>query len=431
MSYFNFPSMKAVRSIAPGLCLLALVAMPLAPVAQAEDQVSISGEVNIIADGDGSIVAIGGDVKVSGRANDELVAIGGVVEVDVQSEDETVVIGGEIEIRGAYAGELVGVGGIVDYYGANTEELVLVGGELTVHEEAVSGGRAAVFGGDVKLAGRFASESEFGGGHVDASGQFADKVSISAKEVTVSGDFYSDLEIEGETIEIVEGAVITGHLTIRSPNEPSIADGVELQPSAYTYEYIAEYDPRIGDISLSDVISVLTGALMVLTVILCAVVLIGFVIVAASGRMTRQASAAFRFAPGKSFVIGLATALITGIVGAFFLVILVGPLLPLMAVVIGYFVAGYTLSAMMFGKVGTTVGGGARVGYTLLGTVILLVLNVVPILGTLVVIVLTVIGMGAFALALFNAAPAVEDGALVGQGSEALDDDFDDDPDRD
>lgn len=420
--------MKALRSIAPGLLLLALV---YTPVAAADNQVAISGEVNIIAEGDGEVVAIGGDVRVSGQSNDELVAIGGVVAIDVQSEDETVVIGGEIEIRGAFAGELVAIGGVVDYYGANTEELVLIGGELTVHEEAVSGGRAHIFGGELELAGRFAAASEFGGGHVTASGQFADTIQISAKEVIVSGEFYGDLNIEGETIRIDEGAVITGHLTVRSPNQPVIAEGIEFQPDAYTYEYIEEYDPKIGDVALSDIIRVLTGAFFVLAIILCGVVLAGFIIVAASSRLSRQASAAFRFAPGKSFLVGLATALITGFVGAFFLIILVGPLLPLLVAVVGYFIAAYTLSAIIFRKVGTSVSGGARVGYTALGTIILLGLNIVPFLGTLVVCVLTIIGMGAFVLALFNAAPEVEDGALVDSDREPFDDghprdDFDD-----
>ncbi len=426
MSCFDLLSLKGFRKGLPGLAVVALMSgLPAAP-AQAEGQVAISGEVNIIAEGDGETVAIGGDVKVSGRANDELVAIGGQVSVDVQSEGETVLVGGQIKIDGAFADELVAIGGVIDYHGANTEELVLIGGEVTVHEQAVSGGPAHIFGGEVILDGRFASESEFGGGTVEASGQFADNIKISAREVFVSGEFYGDLEIEGETIHIKEGAVIIGHLTMRSPDEPKIDETVELQPGSWTYEYIEEFDPMIGNMALSDIVGILTGALSVLLIFLSLTALAAFIVVIGSGRISRQASAAFRQAPGKSFLIGLATVLITGVVGAFFLVILIGPLLPLFVGIVGFFIAAYTLASMMFRKVGAELSLGSRVGFTAVGTIFLLALQLVPILGSLVVFVLSVIGMGAFVMALFNAAPQSQDPDMLGSMAQTSDEGWDD-----
>lgn len=409
MSYFDVFSLKGIRIAAPAAAALILISSFLAMPALAEGQVAISGEVNIIAEGDGETVAVGGDVKVSGRANDELVAIGGQIDVDVQAEGETVLVGGDIKIDGAFAGELVAIGGVINYHGANTEELVLIGGEVTVHEQAVSGGPAHIFGGELVLAGRFATESEFGGGQVEASGQFADNIKISAREVSVSGEFYGDLEIEGETIHIKDGALITGHLTMRSPNKPLIDETVQLQPGSWTYEYIEEFDPMIGNVALSDIIGILTGIFRVLLVVLSLTALAAFTVVIGTNRLSSQASAAFRQAPGKSFLIGLATALITGVVGGFFLVIIIGPLLPLFVGFVGFFIAALTLASMMFRKVGMELSLGSRAGFTAVGTVALLALQLVPILGSLVVTILSVIGMGAFVLALFNAAPKAQD----------------------
>lgn len=422
MSYFDLFSVNSVRRAAPGLIGLALLFSQATAPAQAEDQVAISGEVNIIAEGDGEVVAVGGEVKVSGRSNDELVAIGGQVDVDVQAEGETVLIGGEVGIDGAFAGELVAIGGVVDYHGANTEQLVLIGGEVTVHETAVSGGPAAIYGGELVLAGRFASPSEFGGGYVVASGQFADDIKISAKKISVEGEFYGDLEIEGETIHIKDGAVFVGHLTIRSPNQPDIDEGVLLQPGAWTYEYIENYDPKFGNVALSDVLTILSGIFRALMIVVALTAFAAFAVVVGSARVTRQASAAFRREPGKSFLIGLAAVLITGVVGAFFLVLVVGPLLPLFVGLVGFFIAAFTLAAMMFHKVGSETSAGSRIGFTLVGTVFLLVLQVVPILGTLVVLVLSVIGMGAFVLALFNAGPKTSDMDMAGVPMSALED---------
>lgn len=424
MQYSSFHKIPTIRRVAAAFCLLAGMVTGLSAPAFAvegeDDQVVISSEVNLIAQGDGNIVAIGGEVKISGRANDEVVAIGGVVEVDAQSESETVVIGGEVEVRGAYAGELVAIGGTVDYYGANTEELVLMGGVIVVHEEAISGGPSRVFGGEVELAGRFAGDGDFGGGILVASGQFTDNITISAKDVTVSGEFYGDVVIEGESIEFTEGTVITGHLMVRSPEEPTFHESLDFPVGSYTYEYIEEYDPKIGDLAISDIIQVLVGVFYVLAIIICVTIIAAFIVTTAPTRLAAKSSAAFRYAPGKSFLVGLATAMITGIVGAFFAVILIGPLLPLFVGFVGYFIAGFTLVAMMMRKVGEPVSGGTRVVYTLAGAVILAVVNLVPILGSLVVFVLSVIGMGAFVLALFKATP--EMGEIDGTHMRAFDD---------
>lgn len=407
---YRFSSLTAMGGtrLVPALCLMAALSLPFSTQAAAEDQVVIADEVNLIADGDGEVVAIGGEVKVSGHANDEVVAIGGDVEIDVQSEEEAVAIGGRVEIRGTFAGEIVGIGGTVDYHGANTEELVLMGGEITVHEEAISGGPARVFGGEVELAGRFADESAFGGGIVEASGQFTDNIKISAEEVTISGSFYGDVSIEGEIIEFAEGAVLTGNIHVRSPNKPTFHESASFPASSYTYEYIEEYDPKIGDVAISDIIRVLMGVFYVLAVIMCITVIAALIVATAPARLSRQASAAFRHAPGKSFLVGLAVGLITWVVGLLFLVILIGPILPIFVGFLGYFVAAFTIAAMMMRKVGQPLSGGLRLGYTLLGVVMLTVVNLIPILGTLVVFVLSIIGTGAFLLALFKAAPEVD-----------------------
>jgi hypothetical protein len=406
----RFSSLIATRGarLVAAVCLMAPLSLPLSTHAAAEDQVVIAEEVNLIADGEGEVVAIGGEVKVSGHATDEVVAIGGEVAIDVQSEEETVAIGGVVEIRGTFAGEIVGIGGTVDYYGANTEELVLMGGEITVHEEAISGGPARVFGGEVLLAGRFAGESNFGGGTVEASGQFTDTIKISAVDVTISGSFYGDVSIEGEFIEFAEGAVITGNIHVRSPNKPTFHESLSLPAGSYTYEYIEEYDPKIGDIAISDIVKVLMGVFYVFAIIMCVTVIAALIVATAPARLSRQASAAFRHAPGKSFLVGLAAGLITWTVGLLFLVILIGPILPIFVGFLGYFVAAFTISAMMMRKVGQPLRGGLRLAYTLLGVVMLSVVSLIPILGTLVVFVLSIIGTGAFMLALFKAAPEVD-----------------------
>lgn len=426
MQYSILHAMPAIRRSATAFCLLAGLltgfSAPAVAAEGADDQVVISSEVNLIAQGDGNIVAIGGEVKVSGRANDELVAIGGRVEVDAQAESETVVIGGEVEVRGAYAGELVAIGGTVDYYGANTEQLVLMGGVVTVHQEAISGGPSRVFGGEVELAGRFAGNGDFGGGVLVASGQFTDDIRISAGEVSISGEFYGDVVIEGKTIEFKEGTVITGNLLVRSPDKPIFHESLDFPVGSYTYEYIEEYDPKIGDLAISDIVKVLIGVFYVLAIIIGVTIIAAFIVATAPNRLGVKAGLAFRYAPGKSFLVGLATAMITGVVGAFFFVILIGPLLPLFVGFVGYFIAGFTLVAMIARKVGEPISGGSRFVYTLLGAVALAVVNLVPILGSLIVFVLSVIGMGAFVLALFKATPETGEGDMDAMHMRAFDD---------
>lgn len=424
MLYFNQVPMKVIRNTFIGIALVALATGPGA----AEDQVAISSEVNIIADGEGEVVAIGGEVKVSGHSDDELVAIGGNVEVDVQAEAEAVIIGGQVEVRGAYAGELVIIGGQLDFYGANTEELVIFGGQVTVHEEAISGGPAVVFGGEVDLAGRFAQGGEFGGGHIETSGHFADDVSISAGEADISGEFYGNLEIEGETIRIKDGISITGHLTVRSPSEPVFDEGVELEPGAWTYEFIEEYDPKFGDLRLSEIVQIAGVIAVILGMLLLPALIVPLIVIVASGHIATNSAMAFRHKALVSFLIGLALVIPVCIVSAVLTMFLIGPYFLIGSIMLGFFVAAYSLSALLFRKVGVTVNTGTRFGYTVLGSLILVVLASIHWTGLVIVSVLVLFGSGAFTLALFNAAPKIEDIGPDGSLVEAFDDGHPRDP---
>lgn len=423
------------------MVLIAGTASPCAMAAEenashSDSDVSISGEVNIFAKGTRDVVAIGGEVEVSGKAGKDMVAIGGLVKVDAQVEGEAVIGGGEVNVSGSFAEQVVLFGGMVHYEGINTEEMVAFGGEVVIDESAVSGGPAMIFGGRLNVDGSFANEVEIGGGEVYAGGNFAGETTIAASSVEISGSFAQGLEVEGKDIVIRSGAIINGALLVRSPNEPVFEDGVEYQAATYTYEHIDKYDPRVGNLRVSEILGILTGVLAVVMVFMLFFAAIAFIMVAASRRITPDAAFSIKAAPLKAFLIGLLACVVTGFVGAILIIILIGPIIPLMVSFIGFFVAGYTLSAFIFKKVGEPVSGAARLGYTAMGGAILIIVSMIPVVGSLIAWVATVLGVGGYMMAIFGAVPEPESDTFDTPQMQSFDDGhppepvFEDDDDR-
>lgn len=428
MSYFDYISFKSTSALA----VAALISFA-SPMAASADTVEIDETVNIEANSADDIVAIGGDVSVSGRAGGEVVAMGGTVEVDADVGGDAVVIGGEIEVSGTFDGEIVVIGGTVVFSGATSEELITMGGEIEILEDAVIGGPGRVFGGELILAGSFTDGLVSGGGELLASGQFVGQTFLSAQNVHLAGTFSSDVEVEGEYVTIEDSAMFNGTLTIRSPNTPVTPDQFEMPDGLFVYEQIDKYDPGFGDLRASDLMRIAGGILLGLLVFLLVLLGIAYLIVVSSGRITRESSSAIKLEPLKSFLIGLLALVVMGFVGIVLSIIVIGPLLLIVFVFIGFFIASYVLSTLMFRKVGEPLDFGQRAGYAFLGGVILTVVCLIPVIGALITGVAAIFGMGAFTLALFGAAPKLDETFIEPPRAEAYDDrhppepDFEDD----
>jgi hypothetical protein len=424
MSYFDQISPKSISAIA----LAALISFA-DTVAASADTVEINETVDIFASGDDDIVAIGGEVAVSGRAGDELVAIGGVVEIDADVEGDAVVLGGEVVVSGTFDSEVVVIGGTITFSGATSEELIAMGGEIEISEEAVIGGPGRVFGGEIILAGSFTDGLVSGGGELSASGQFVGSTHLSAQMVNISGTFSSDVEVEGEYVTIEDDATFNGTLTIRSPNVPATPDQFDIPEGYFVYEKTESYDPGFGDLRVSDLLRIATGLLVGLGVFLLVLLGAAYLIVVSSGRIARESSSAIKQQPLKSFLVGLLASFAAGFVGVVLLIIVIGPVIPIVFGFIGFFIAGYALCTLMFRKVGEPLEFGQRAGYTFLGGAILILIVMVPLVGLLFTGLATIFGMGAFTLALFGAAPKLEEAFIEAPNVEAYDDRHPPEPD--
>lgn len=395
----KFGLIMAQASLALGLG----TAAPMA--AQAWDIVHIDGEVDVTLNGEtDKVVAMGGDVRLAGFARGEVVAMGGNVSVDLVSERETALFGGNVEAVGQYAAELVMAGGEVLFGGTSSDASVFFGGVITIDEDALIGGTGVAYGGEVQLLGTFTEELSAVGGEVEAAGTFAGPVYLGGDEVTLSGTFAMDVEVEAVRVTIADDAMFSGSLLVRSPNEPDISPDYTLDPELYTYEYIKKVDPKIGDTRLSELRGAFVGIALGLAVFVLFFFLIALVIVVTAARVTTEAGYAFRYKPVQAGLIGLASAVAIGILGAILIIIAIGPLVALTLMMVGSLIGGYSLVALAFRKSGERVGFGARLGYTLLGILILLIIQVIPIIGGFAAFVISVMGLGAFGMALFGKA---------------------------
>lgn len=406
-------SFKPAQTLTP-LLFGALLFFTASPSAQAWEIVEIDEEVVLsLEEPSEDVIAIGGVVEITGATDHDLVVVGGEVSVHADVEGEAVIGGGDVDVAGNFANELVMFGGDIRFRGATADEFVATGGAVTIAPEAVISGESGVYGGDVSLQGTFTESLDAAAGIINASGQFTGHVVLSGQDVSVSGAFANDVVIEGADIIIEEGARFSGSLKIRSPKEPELPVSLDYDEALYTYEHIARYDQRVGDMRLSEIITAFKVVFIGIAIFLCFFGLIALMIVVASKRITTEASAAFRHAPLQSFLIGLLALLASIILGAILIIIVIGPLLMITFMMVGFFITSYSISTLFFKNSGKPLGAGARLGYSLLGMILLMVVSAIPILGAITTPIAVIMGMGAFSMALFGKAPSVGDTRML------------------
>ncbi|WP_323761265.1 hypothetical protein [Maricaulis sp.] len=178
----------------------------------------VAGSIQVNADVRGSVQLVGGEIDVSGTIGNDLDVAGGEVHSDAQVSGDANFAGGESLISGTIAGFLNAASGHIEVDGQIGSDAKLAGGYILVSRSSHISGAAEIVGGDVHLEGQIDGRADIEGG-----------------EIHLSGSFLDDVEIMAEEVYILEGTRVNGTLTIRSPNDPVIADGATF--GAYDYAY--------------------------------------------------------------------------------------------------------------------------------------------------------------------------------------------------
>jgi len=355
--------------------LLLLLAAVSVPTIAADTRLA---ESVVIADTlDDDLYAAGGEVRIDGQVAGSAVLAAGTAELNGDVGGDVLLAAGRVVIAGGVGDDLRVAGGDVQLLGFVTDQANIAGGTVVIGPGSAIGGRAWIAGGDIEMAGQV-------GGSLD----------LAAGTVVISGRIAGDVEIVAREIRIDPGAVIAGDLVIRSDNPPLIAEDAQILGNVIAGEVGEPTDeaPDDGGDGWAAGVAVAVASLMLLWL--------------APGLADRGA-AAFRRAPGRIFLLGVATLVLTPVV----ILILFGTVLGwLLALVV---LAGYGFALLLSGLVGLVAlavlvrrrfgdapagAGGWRTALLLLVVAAVLVLaQRVPVLGSLLVGLLMTGGLGILA----------------------------------
>lgn len=317
-----------------------------------DDYYAAGGTVNIDADIAGDAVVSGGDMFIGRRIQGDVMAAGGSVNIRGEILDDVRTAGGNINIDAAIGDDLIAAGGVI-----------------RVSPATSAGGEAWLAGGDVHMAGTINKGLHIGGGNI-----------------IVSGIIHGDVELAGEDIQILKGALIEGDLKYQSPNEAKIHPDAKITGNV-TYEQVEWGRPHRG-----------YGIFFSLTMIVAGIVLFllfpGFTM-SAAGRISAD--------PWKSLGVGFALLVGTPVAAVLLMGIVLGVWVG-MSILALYFVAlpvGLLISCFFLGDWGARRmhKDVATTGRRLVSVAIVIILigltQLIPVVSCLLIFALLLFGLGA------------------------------------
>lgn len=388
--------------------LILAAGLAVALVSPATAQV-IGGDVNMTVDRDDDLRIFAGDINITGRIGGDLRAIGGDINIDATVGGEVNVAGGSVRLEGRYGGPLNAAGGEIESLAAVAGNAHLAAGLIRV-DAPISGSLDAA-GGLIELESGFSAGegASIVGEQVVLRGTVTGTADLTGDEITIEGTVNGDVETYARYVRITPGAVITGELRHRGPNQPDVGQGASISGGVdYTNAiYVDEFDFDGFDFDL-DIIP--EGPVV-------AAFFVGFyflLFMIASALMpngTTRLVGEFRRRPVVAPLIGFVTWAFWPIILAIGVLLLaitiVGVLLipfwvlaVFLILSLSYPFGAAAIGDLVFNRRGRGLGLGMRLLTTLGVLVLAAALWVVPVLGLVGWFVLTWIGLGSWLFAL-------------------------------
>ncbi|HAQ33919.1 MAG: hypothetical protein CMF74_04780 [Maricaulis sp.] len=204
----------------------------------------IGGDINMNVDRDDDLRVFAGDIDITGRIGGSLRAVGGDINIDAAVGEDVHLGGGSVRMSGTVGGDLKIAGGELDVDAAVNGDADLAGG--FVHVNGPIGGSLHAAAGVVELDTEFTAgnDVEAVGEQIILRGSIAGSADMTADEITIEGRIDGDLETYARYVRVTPGAVITGQIIHRGPNEPDVGEGAIVTGGIdFTREsYVDEFD---------------------------------------------------------------------------------------------------------------------------------------------------------------------------------------------
>jgi len=258
-------------------------------------------------------------------------------------------------------------------------------------------------GGNISIdpASRIAGRAWLAGGRVDIAGEVGQELKAAGGELVISGNVNGDVQLAGETIRILDSAVIRGNLTYKSPVKAQIADGAQIQGTVH-YEPVERHAATAAMLAAVIGVGIITLLSLFITSGALYLMYPGFL---------RKVISTPRTEFWKSLGLGLAILAATPVVIAilFSLVItwlpaLVIGALYLLLLLFGFLCGVFYVADLVFGlHKRDTVSHGRRLLTFAVALIAVMLLSLIPRLGGLLLFILMLLGTGALKLCFYRA----------------------------
>lgn len=336
-------------------------------------------------------------VRIQGTISEDVYAAGATVDVHARVHGDVIVAGGRVTVSDHVTGDVMAAGGAVAVRGDVDDDVRLAGGDVSV--EGAVGGDAIAAGGNVTLGSGASVKGRawLAGARVEVAGTVGKELRATGERIIVSGRVNGDVSLSAGTVQILDGAVIAGHLHYRSPRQAAIASGVQILGGV---DYVPVKHPA-G--------TVLAWALGAGVIAVIGLLLTGGALYLLFPEFTYTTIATIRAEPWKCLGLGLAVFAATPVLAGALSFTLVAwlPALVLGALYLLLLLTGFLTGVFYVGDLVAARGGGAskarRLWWYALALVVVVLLGLLPIAGPLLVFVLMLLGIGALDLGVYRA----------------------------
>jgi len=349
-------------------------------------------------------------VEITGDQQHQQFAAGDTVRITAQIADDVFAAGREVTLDGARAHTLVTGAGRLVLRNSTIRDLIAGSLDVEIHgvieDDAIVavcplcwwGSRRILIGKDARIGhdARFVAET------IVIDGTIGGELHATARRIVISGSVTGKAELKAREIVIASSAKLGGEVIIRSPGKPEIATGATIAgplrevPTKVDFPDVSELPRRLAWFAM---LAAMAAALGILVLGALSQIAVPGLVQSGADRLAAQ--------PWTNVGLGLAWALLTPAVAALLFVSLIGApaAIVLMAgfvviAALGFVTAGYAAGLWLRQRVKSqpaAPGTAGRMGWTALGLLVLLVINVVPFLGWIIALLVFMAGLGAAA----------------------------------
>jgi cytoskeletal protein CcmA (bactofilin family) len=329
----------------------------------------------------------GQSVRISANVADDVFAAGRDVTFDSATVQNAIVAGYDVELRSGNVADMIAAAANIKIAGTIEDDLVAAARSIRISSDGTIGGDA-----------RFAAET------IDMEGRIRGNMRAAAARITITGKISGKADFLAQRIVIASGAVIAGDLIYRSEAKPEIAEGATIGGEIRRVEVDRSNLTSIGFsiLGISLFIALSWAVAMLLLIIIVQLAFPGLMAATVGQLQANPWSNLGRGIAGFLLAVALASLLFTSILGiplgvALFLVISIVWLLSLVTV---SNCIGLLIRRGRRRTVDKQLAG--RVGWGIVGAIILEVIALIPFVGGIVAGLAIVAGFGATAAELWK-----------------------------